>query len=96
MEWLLESSNPSMSCRGFGRWVKNRLGKGKLQRDLAFVVGHFEDCIQHARLAAFGFEQLPDRRPRDLPGVIGIAQLFALGVENQLFSDAGIEVIFWH
>lgn len=86
----------SMPCRGLFRWPLDRFGEGKFQYDFAVVIGHFEDGTQHARLVALGFEQLPDRSSRNLPGMIGIAQFLTLGVENQLFSDPGVEVIFWH
>jgi hypothetical protein len=85
-----------MSCHRLIRWIKDRLGKRELQHDLAFIVGHFEGCVQHSRLAAFGLQQLPDRCPRDFPGVIGIAQILAFGVKDQFVSDAGVEIIFWH
>jgi len=45
---------------------------------------------------AFGFEQFPDHGPRDFPGAIGIAQLVAFGVGNQLIADARVEEIPRH
>jgi len=85
-----------MSCRSLARWIEDGFGKRELKHDLPFVVGHFENCIQHARLAAFGFQQLSDRGSRNLPGVIGVAQILALGVEDQFLPDPGVEVISWH
>lgn len=51
----------SMFCRRLVRQIEDRFGKRELQNDLPFVVGHFEDCVEHRRLTAFGFQQLPDR-----------------------------------
>src|SRR5439155_2926033 len=45
---------------------------------------------------AFGFQQFPDHRPRNFPCAIGIAQLFAFGIRNQLVADTGVEEIPWH
>src|SRR4029450_12606303 len=86
----------SVSCDGRVRKVQHRLGKRKLQHDLTFAVGHFENGIQEAGLCAFGFQQLPDHRRRNFPCTIGIAQLFAFGIGNQLVADAGVEEIFRH
>jgi hypothetical protein len=85
-----------MFCRRLVRWIEDGFGKRELQHNLPFVVGYFEDCIQHARLTAFGFQQLSDRGSRNLPGVIGIAQILTLGVEDQFLPDPGVEVISWH
>jgi hypothetical protein len=85
-----------MLCRRLVRWIKDSFGKRELQHDLPFIVSYFEDCIEYACLAAFDFQQLSDCSSRNLPGVIGIAQLLALGIEDKFFSNAGIEIILWH
>src|ERR1700730_16841247 len=76
--------------------VDDRFCKRKLQHDLAFVIGHFEDRIQKATLRAFGLQQLPDHYPCNFPGAIGIAQLFAFGIGDQLVADTGVEEISRH
>src|SRR5665213_2745822 len=78
------------------RWVEDRLGKRKLQHDLAVVVSDFEGRTQKPVLDAFGLQYFPNHRPRDLPGTIGIAQLFAFGVGDQFVPDPGVEKIAWH
>jgi len=45
---------------------------------------------------ALFFEQLDDHGPGDLPGLVGIAKLFAFVVRNGLFADAGVEEIAGH
>src|SRR6266481_5955678 len=78
------------------RNVQDRFGKRKFQHDLAFIVGHFEDGIEEAGLCAFGLQQLPDRGPRNFPCAIGIAQLFAFGIGNQLVADTSVEEVSRH
>src|SRR5258707_446759 len=87
---------PSVLCDGLVKEIENRFGKRKLQHDLAFIVGHFEDRVQETALRAFGLQQLPDHGPRDFPCAIGIAQLLAFGIGDQLVSDAGVEEIPRH
>src|SRR6266404_1656711 len=86
----------SVSCDGRVRKVQDRFGKRKFQDYLAFIVGHFEDRIEEAGLCAFGLQQLPDHCPRNFPCAVGIAQLFALGIGNQLAADTGVEEIPRH
>jgi hypothetical protein len=85
-----------MSRRGLVRGIEDGLCKRKLQHDLAVVVGDFQDCVQYTGLLAFGFQQLADGGSRHLPGMIGIAQFLALGIEDQFRADAGVKVIFGH
>src|ERR1700674_3348243 len=86
----------SMSCDRRSRNIEDRFGKRKLQHDLAFVVSHLKNRIQKAGLCAFGLQQLPDHRPRNFPWGVGIAQLFAFGIGNQLIADTGVEEIPRH
>src|ERR1700682_4033054 len=73
-------SRLSVLCDGFVGEIENRLGKRKLQHDLAFIVRDFEDRTQQTPLGAFGLQQFPDHGPRNFPCAIGIAQLFAFGI----------------
>src|ERR1700694_5989241 len=50
----------SVSCGWNIGNVEKRLGKRKFEYDLAFVVSHFEDCIQEAALGALGLQQFAD------------------------------------
>jgi hypothetical protein len=76
--------------------VQDRFGKGEFQHNLAGLVGHFEDRFQKTALGAFGLQQFPDHGARDFPGPIGITQLFAFGIGDQLIADSGIEEIARH
>jgi len=78
------------------RRVQQRFGKRKLQHDLAGIIGHFEDRIHEAGFHGFGLEQFPDHGAGHFPGAIGIAQLLALGVGNQLVVDPRVEEISGH
>jgi len=78
------------------RHVVQRLGKGKLQHDLAGIVGHLEDRIHEARFHGFGPEQFPDHGAGDFPGAIGVAQVLALGIGDQLIADPRVEEISGH
>src|SRR5260370_33669270 len=87
---------PSVFCDGLVGKIENCFSERKLQHDLAFIVGHFEDRVQETALRAFGLQQLPDHGPRDFPCAIGIAQFLAFGIRTQLDSDAGVEEIPRH
>ena len=45
---------------------------------------------------AFGLQQLPDHGARDFPGAIGVAQVLAMGIGDQLVTKPGVEIIAWH
>ena len=47
-------------------------------------------------VGAFAAQQFQDHGARHLPGAIGITQLFAFGVGNQLVADPGVEIISGH
>jgi coenzyme PQQ precursor peptide PqqA len=81
---------------GILRAVEDRFGKGKFQHDLPVIVGHFQDCVEKACLPALCFQDFPDRRPRHVPGVIGIAQFLPLGIEDQFGTDTRVEEISRH
>ena len=53
-------------------------------------------AFSSAPLGAFGLQQFPDHGARDFPGAIGIAQLFAFGIGDQLIADPGVEEIARH
>jgi hypothetical protein len=70
--------------------VEERLGKGKFEHDLTFVIRHFEDRPQEA-LRALGPQQFLDHGAGDFPRAIGIPQFFAFGVRDQFVADSRIE-----
>src|SRR5437899_2845192 len=73
--------------------VEQRLGERKLQHDLAVVVGHLDGGVQQPLVGAFAAQQFQNHGARHLPSAIGIAQLFAFGVGNQLIADPRMKVI---
>src|SRR5215475_1018750 len=76
--------------------IEQRFGERKLQHDLAVVIGHLDRRIQQPLVGAFAAQQFQDHGARHLPGAIGIAQLFAFRVSNQLIADPRVEVISGH
>src|SRR5947207_7908433 len=86
----------SVPGRSYFRHIEDRFGKGKFQHDLAFIVGHFKDRIQQTTLRALGLQQLPDHGACNFPGAIGVAQLFAFWIGNQLIADTRVEEISRH
>jgi len=64
---------------------------GKLEHDLAFLIGHFNDRVDQAGMRAFNLEDFPDHSARDFPRAIGISQDFSVGINDQLVADPCIE-----
>ena len=54
------------------RQVVDRFGERKLQHDLAVSSVTSMVAFNSAPLGAFGLQQLPDHRARDLPGTVGL------------------------
>jgi coenzyme PQQ precursor peptide PqqA len=75
--------------------IKDGFCKGKLEHDLALVIGHFENGA-HQIFHALDPEQLMDHGACDLPGAIRIAQLFSFGICDQLVADSRIEEVSRH
>jgi hypothetical protein len=86
----------SMSGDGFAGEAEDGFGEGKLQHDLAFIVSHFESRIQKAALRTFGLQQFMDHCLRNFPCAVGIPQLFAFGIGNQIIADTGVEKVPRH
>src|SRR5262249_6446349 len=76
--------------------VEQRFGKGKLQHDLAVVVGHLNGGVEQPLVGALAAQQFQDHGARHLPGAVRVAQLFAFGVRNQLVADPRVEIISGH
>jgi hypothetical protein len=81
---------------GVLRTVEDRFSKGKFQHDLPLIIGDFQNGIEQASLPALRLQDFPDRCPRHVPRMIGIAKLFALRIKDQLSVDTGIEEISGH
>ena len=68
----------------------------KLQHDLTGDVGDLDDGLHQRRLGAFRLQHLQNHLARHFPGTVGIAQILAVGIHNQLVADTGIEEISGH
>ena len=53
-------------------------------------------AFKQRAVGAFVFEQFEDHGARHFPGAVGIAQLFAFGIGDQLIADPGVEKISRH
>ncbi len=67
-----------------------------MRPDLAFIIGHFEDCIEKSALGAFDLQQFPDHGPRNFPGAVGVPQFLAFGIGDQFVTDTCVKKITWH
>jgi hypothetical protein len=86
----------SMFCDCLVRETEDRFSERKLQHDLACAVGHFENGIHKAAFEAFAIQQFPDHGPRNFPGAIGVPQLFAFRIGDQLIADTRVEEVPRH
>ena len=85
-----------MFCPGFLRRIDECFGKGKFHHDFPLLIGDFHDRGENKPLIAAGFEDFPDRCPRNMPGMIGIAKLLAFGIADQFIADTHVEEISRH
>src|SRR5882672_4699176 len=82
--------------RWFAGWGLDRLRKGKFQYYLARFVRHLQASRKQVRLLVLFLQQLADHGASHPPRVIGVAQLLALRVGNQLVAYSGVEEITGH
>ena len=62
-----------VSGRRVVAWGYDHLREGKLQHDLARLVGYLQASREQIRLIASFLQELPDHGPCHLPGVVGVA-----------------------
>src|SRR5436305_6204359 len=77
-----KSRQSSVPGCGIVRGIQDGFGIRKLQHDVSFLVADFHDRAQQV-LTAFRAEQFPDRPTRHVPGLVGVAQVLALRIEQQ-------------
>jgi hypothetical protein len=72
------------------------LGEWKLQHHLAVLVGDDQRRRQELGVVALILQDVDDHGSGDLPGVVRIAKLLALGVGNGVVANPGVEKVARH